>query len=147
MVHSFSFSYFKHMVYNNSHSQAHSLAYTLTIPLMYNLVLWNNFLKNKDSHLSISQAIWLSICLYIIQSIHPPFIHHYTCLSVFCLSVCLFVCLFWETLLHIQQISLEAFFSINSLKHVTLKDLVEFFQIFVTTFCCFFVKICFGNIK
>ena len=32
--------------YNNSHCQAHLLADLLTIPLMYNLVLWNNFLKN-----------------------------------------------------------------------------------------------------
>ena len=33
--------------YNNSHCQAHLLADLLTIPLMYNLVLWNNFLKKK----------------------------------------------------------------------------------------------------
>ena len=33
--------------YNNPHSQAHLLADTLTIPLMYNLGLWNNFLKKK----------------------------------------------------------------------------------------------------
>ena len=28
--------------------QAHLLAGPLTIPLMYNLVLWNNFLKQKN---------------------------------------------------------------------------------------------------
>ena len=43
--------------YNNYHCQAHMLADLLTIPLMYNLVLWNNFLKktkktkqNKKKH-------------------------------------------------------------------------------------------------
>ena len=35
------------VIYNNSHCQAHLLADLLTIPLMYNLVLWNSFLKKK----------------------------------------------------------------------------------------------------
>ena len=33
--------------YNNSHCQAHLLADLITIPLMYNLKLWNNFHKRK----------------------------------------------------------------------------------------------------
>ena len=33
--------------YNNSHCQAHLLADTLKIPLMYNPVFWNNFQKKK----------------------------------------------------------------------------------------------------
>ena len=33
---------------NNSHCQAHLLADLLTIPLMYNLVLWKNFLKKNS---------------------------------------------------------------------------------------------------
>ena len=33
--------------YNNYHCQAHLLADLLTIPLMYSLILWNNFLKKK----------------------------------------------------------------------------------------------------
>ena len=34
----------KMTTYNNSHCQAHLLADLITIPLMYNLILWNNFL-------------------------------------------------------------------------------------------------------
>ena len=36
--------------YNNSHCQTHLLADLITIPLMYNLVFWNNFLKKKKKN-------------------------------------------------------------------------------------------------
>ena len=38
---------YKNKTYNNYHCQAHLLADILTIPLMYSVILWNNFLKKK----------------------------------------------------------------------------------------------------
>ena len=49
--------------YNNSHCQAHLLADLPTIPLMYNLVLWNNFLKKM-----LIKQIVLSWCTIVVFS-------------------------------------------------------------------------------
>ena len=50
--------------YNNYHCQAYLLADLITIPLMYNLVLWNNFLKkikNKKNNCKKVELCWWGV--------------------------------------------------------------------------------------